>query len=159
VSADRCARTPSDARELGETIEDAVCDDVGPLDPVSDAEAEWHDARAGEQITTDDVELLGRLAVDAGTPVEIKGAQVEISDGTRMRAGRWYLKRDSHRRLLEADGVYALTIHSGGVPSRIALAPAAVLDERIGSWTSTDRSHAPVAKIAWTRVLDRGDLA
>lgn len=146
----------------GWAIEHLSIETVDELDPVSDNVAEWHDARVdGLLEPSEDLEFYGLLVLEDGTPVEIKGARVEISNGPgSVVSGRWFIKRAAHDRLLEAGGAYLLVVYDPALDGEIvsrAIVPATVVDGLLeGRWSDVDadRSEDVVAKLSWRDVLD-----
>jgi hypothetical protein len=144
------ARYPQ--RELGEAIESLVLEGsaLAPGDRFDATVARTIDGRALPPAWR-----LGTALVEAGTDVEIKAAQRRVAAGSR---GRWLLRQAQHERLLAAAGCYALAVYDAGHPHdllAVALVPATVVDELVGSWTTidADRVEDAVAKLAWSRVL------
>jgi len=152
----------TDSKAIGSSVEAVVTDSDPALERVGDSVATWHDARTIDCLSpSDDRPFCGICVVETDTPVEIKGACVVRSNGTRQRAGHWYLKRDAHERLLDAAGVYILAVYaprSGTPVLRSVVIPASLLDEHLReSWYTVegDRSEDEVAQITWTRLIDR----
>jgi hypothetical protein len=130
--------------DIGEEIERRVCERTG-----------W------SRLEDDRVDEPD--AVDAtGTPIEIKAAALEISDGTRTRSGRWYLRQRAHEELIERDGSYCLVVYEledGGDLEDIeilstTIVPARILESLIGSWSPVDRAgEGAVSMLAHSRVV------
>ncbi|MFB6114387.1 MAG: hypothetical protein ABEJ58_09855 [Halodesulfurarchaeum sp.] len=142
-------------RSAGDRVEDLAADRLD-AEVVPDHEAYWFD-----------------LETASGEPVDVKGCRRRIKDGHRYgeqqyRAGRFWIPREYHERLVENDGYYALIVYeeqSGDIEVvRFALLPAAFLEPYIGEWSTTgDRtrhSADEAAKIRHTSVfpgLEEGD--
>ena len=156
------------AKEAGTELETTVVDGQDGLEAVSDAEAEWYDARTTTPLpASQQLPLAGLLAVPAETPVEIKAAQVR-TEGGRVR-GRWYFKRRAHEQLLAASGVYYLVVYDSpaedeGDGEREVVAElvvsAAIVDEALGAWidVSGRRSEEQVAKLSWSVLIDPAEI-
>ena len=153
----------ADPKQQGTVLEELVIDCYDALAPVTDEAAEWHDARTTAPLSPGDrLRVLETTHVPAETPVEIKGAQQWISNGSGRRRGRWYVKRQSHDELCAADGLYLLAVYeAGGVIEAIVAVPATDLDELLaGRWCATDATWGAdgVAKVAWSQVLPTSGL-
>jgi hypothetical protein len=102
----------------------------------------WHDARTPD-----------------GRPVECKTCRVVLSNGRR---GRWWIQRESHDRLVEAGGSYALSYYDphaycDGPIVDVVLVDAERVDELV-SWTSNGRGHhrgEEHAKLGWPHLFER----
>jgi hypothetical protein len=92
-----------------------------------------------------------------GRPVESKTCRVVLVNGRR---GRWWIQRESHDQLVDADGLYALSIYD---PQAVAegpilgsvLVPASEVDNLV-AWTANGRGHhrgTEHAKLGWPHVL------
>jgi len=140
-------------KDSGETVEAELIQRVPELQ-AAPGETAPHDAHASGVITpTPELPLGSTPLVETGTPVEIKAAQVRLTSGER---GRWYLRREQHRKLLEAGGAYALVIYDPrpGHPIRASLlVPASIVDELVSSWIKPD-GRADYAQIAWSNAID-----
>lgn len=157
--------TLESSRAIVSFVERRVIDADPGLQYVGDSVATWYDARAVDCLEPDpERPFFGTCLVEPGTEIEIKGAAVVRSNGSRERPGHWYIKRAAHERLLEAGAVYALTVY--GIRSSTpllaaALIPASLLDEHLaGSWygVDADRSESEVAQLTWTHLFDREDV-
>jgi len=71
----------------------------------------WYDVTPTVAVFTNDLPMMGILAIEPGTPGEIKGARATISDGTESRNGRFYIRRQQHERLVARDGVYIFAVY------------------------------------------------
>lgn len=88
-----------DREERAAVIERLVCRLRG-LEHVPDDEIEAYDAR---------FERASDHVLD-GRPVEIKSCLPWITDGTRRRRGRYWIRRGAHDDLVERDGVYVFVV-------------------------------------------------
>ncbi|TYT63024.1 hypothetical protein [Natrialba swarupiae] len=93
--------TVAENRERGHYVDTAACD-RWPLERVDDDRAEWYDL---EYIQDVGGEHAGVIAT-ADEVAEAKSCD-ETYDG---RAGRWWIRRENHERLVEADGWYVLVV-------------------------------------------------
>lgn len=97
--------------------------------------------------------------VDAGVPVDSKGAQETIPDGGSPRSGRWWFDRRVHEHLLEAAGWYTLSVHGKREILRCAMLPARTIDGFLEErWTSAGADHYAdrCAQLPWTVLLVSG---
>lgn len=150
--------TARDAKAIGTEIEQQVTA-IDELDRVGDDVAEWYDA-----VTTAVLEpriglrFGGICLLERGTPVEIKGTSLKQSNGTDDIAGRWYVKRDAHERLVDERGAYWLAVYRGD-PSAVLyqmIVPAATIgDLLVGSWYDSQRPEGDVAKLSWKKLFGR----
>lgn len=154
--------TLSSSKDIGDSVESVVINREPGLEPVGDAVATWYDARTVECLDPSSRRpFLGIPLVESGTEVEIKGACVTRSNGTRECPGHWYIKREAHEELLEAGGVYILVVYAPFPDTPVlasAVVPASILDEHLrGSWyeVSADRSESEVVQLSWSRLIDR----
>lgn len=145
--------TGNDNADWGLNAEIASCD-RWPLEHVANEPGDpwWHDAVVTEPIATDS----GAIVVEAGTPVETKACRVEISDGAR--AGRWWFRGESHDRLLEESGEYALAVYDvhDGI-RRLSLISSETVDCLLADrWTSAGPGHRAdrCAQLPWSAVFD-----
>lgn len=150
------------SKEIGELIEQAVADRLPDLALVDDGAAEWHDGRVlDDWIPNHRLPMHELVLVRAGTPVEIKAAAFETSNGARNAAGRFFIQRRCHHQLVEADGVYLLVVYDPEAPDpllRMGLLAAEELGERISTWShvpDVTRSEGRTAKLGWPHVFDR----
>lgn len=150
MSSDSIPRGSS--HDIGDFIEHEIVDSLS-LKPVPDAEVEWYDAIAEHTISIGLVDLSDTICVEQGTPIEIKGARYRISDGTGTRRGRFYLKQNSHKKLLEAGGVYCSVVYNDDGILAVAWLKPETVDELVGSWSDVDRSHGNVALVNWSAIL------
>jgi len=151
------SRAVPSSKDSGETVEADLIQLVPELEPVH-GDRSHHDARASDVITpTPELPLGSTPLVETGTPVEIKAAQVRLSDGQR---GRWYLRWEQHRMLLEAGGAYALVVYdpAPGHPhlGRL-LVPASIVDELVNSWIQPD-GRADYAQVSWSRAISPAEV-
>lgn len=124
-------------RRLGEYLEEFAMEQLGDAERVSAAS---HD-----------------LETDDGEWWESKGCQLSVSDGRYQRAGRFWIARKHHERLIEADGHYALTVHDDGEVVEFRTISAQEMDEMIYSWTNvgsvTRNSAEESTQVPHTRVF------
>lgn len=155
-------------KTAGDRLEDALVSGLDPLEPVPDEAAEWHDARTRERVTPSPALPTYRLlVVPSDVPVEVKTARVEVSNGaSATTAGRFYIKRGSHERLVDAGGVYLLAVYDPDVPSDedavrgVVVTTAEAVDDLVETWTDAEvgGADAEVAKVRWSRVLPPSDV-
>jgi hypothetical protein len=151
------------AKAAGSRVEADVIDRFDALRYVPESEATWHDAETVALLAPERADRLqfgGIVVVEPGTPIEVKGSQVETSNGDHSTPGRWYVKKSAHQSLLEANGVYLLVVYTPHRHDHLAriVVPASILDEHLrGRWyeVAGDRSEEVVAQLAWPHVLDR----
>lgn len=115
-------------RDRGLDVEDEACQRY-PVEPASDARDDWHDL----EFTADlELDVVDDVLVEKGTLAESKSCY----DHYRDRRGRWWIRRGAHEQLLDADGVYLLSVvdrDTGGV-LRTALVEASTVDQLIDRW-------------------------
>ena len=145
----------------GDALEAEIVQSLAELEYVGDRTATWYDARTTTLLEARrSLPFYGIVLVEPETPVEIKGCQLETSNGSRSTRGRFYVKRNAHDRLLEAGGMYLFVVYlpRPGLPQVArAIVPATLVDELlVGSWYDVDgsRSEEEVAKLAWSHVID-----
>jgi hypothetical protein len=120
------------SKDIGAAIEELLCDRYG-WEHRGDGSIEEPDARH-----------------PSGRPIEIKGAAVEISDGSSSRSGRFFIRERAHRELLDQGGDYALAVYEldesaeeiaeGIEILSTVIIPARFVDALIGSWTPINRA-------------------
>ncbi|ELY90872.1 hypothetical protein [Natrialba taiwanensis] len=149
------------SKASGDALEAALIQSIDALEFVGDRTATWHDARTTTLLEPDQsLPFYGIVVVERGTPIEIKGCQIETSNGDRSTRGRFYVKRTAHEQLLEAAGMYLLVVYipRPGLPQVArAIVPATIVDELLaGRWYEVggSRSEQEVAKLAWSHVID-----
>lgn len=146
----------NDNADWGRTVETAACDRWDLEHVARDDDGDhWFDAIASTEVTAS----MSGTIVDAGTPVEVKGCAVRVSDGSASRRGRWWFRRDSHERLLQDAGEYALGVYDSDSADvlRIALTDAQTVDALLSDrWTSCGRDHRAdqSAQLRWSAVFD-----
>ncbi|ELY52787.1 hypothetical protein [Natronolimnohabitans innermongolicus] len=145
----------------GDALEAEIVQTVDALEIVSDRVATWHDARTTAVLEASrSLPFYGIVLVEPETPVEIKGCQIETSNGDRSTRGRFYVKRAAHEQLLEAGGMYLLVVYlpRPRLPQVArAIVPATLVDELLaGRWYEVggSRSEQEVAKLSWSHVID-----
>lgn len=138
-------------REIGDRVERAGLD-YYPLERDDEFGGDppgsgWIDARIADASLS---------FANPDDPVEIKGCAAKQCN---THSGRWYIRRDNHDRLVDADGHYVLVVYSpsGGVDSiddpddveieRIAIVDARTVDQLIQS------------RACWIQVRGRSDHA
>lgn len=149
-------------RRTGSSVESVVVDTEPALRWVGDGTAEWHDAETTEVLTPRQDRPLGSVClVESETPVEIKGCLPETSNGAGSTTkGRWYISRANHERLVDAGGVYYLTVYAPSPSTPIITAlvvPAATVDDLLaGRWHDSGRGE--VAKLSWGSIIDETEV-
>ncbi len=110
--------TKARSKVLGESVEELVLQAVPQLEPAEvpmdwDGAVDdyWYDVTPSVAVFTNALPMLGILAIEPETPVEIKAARATISDGTESRTGRFHIRRQQHERLVARDGVYIFAIY------------------------------------------------
>lgn len=144
----------------GENAESAVLDHVPELEYVPDSEAVHYDARVRELLSpSTDLPFVGMCVLSVGTAVEVKSVMAVY--GENQRRGRYYLRREQHRRLLDAAGVYLFAVCKP-TPARDVIAakvvPATAVDELVNSWIDPD-DRPDYAQLAWSNVFDHAEVA
>ncbi|SDC05652.1 hypothetical protein [Natrinema hispanicum] len=149
------------SKASGDALEAEIVQVIDALEYVSDRTATWHDARTTAVLEASrSLPFYGIVLVEPDVPVEIKGCQIETSNGDRSTRGRFYVKRAAHDRLLEVGGVYLFVVYlpRPGLPQVArAIVPATLVDELLaGRWyeVSGSRSEQEVAQLAWSHVID-----
>ncbi|WP_121743868.1 hypothetical protein [Natronorubrum halophilum] len=149
------------SKASGDALEAVLIQTIDALEYVSDHTATWHDAKTSTLLEASrSLTFFGIVLVEPETPIEIKGCQIETSNGDRTTRGRFYVKRAAHEQLLEAAGMYLLVVYlpRPGLPQVArAIVPATLVDELLaGRWYDVggSRSEQEVAKLAWSHVID-----
>ncbi|SIS14537.1 hypothetical protein [Natronorubrum thiooxidans] len=149
------------SKASGDALEAEIVQTVDALEYVGDRTATWHDAKTTAVLeASQSLPFYGIVLVEPETPIEIKGCQIETSNGDRSTRGRFYVKRRAHDQLLEAAGMYLLVVYlpRPGLPQVArAIVPATIVDELlVGRWYDVggSRSEQEVAKLAWSHVID-----
>ncbi|WP_049904751.1 hypothetical protein [Natrialba asiatica] len=149
------------SKASGDALEAELVQTIDALEFVGDRTATWHDARTTSLLEPDEsLPFYGIVLVESETPVEIKGCQIETSNGDRSTRGRFYVKRAAHEQLLEAAGMYLLVVYipRPGLPQVArAIVPATLVDELLaGRWYEVggSRSESEVAKLTWSHVIE-----
>jgi hypothetical protein len=127
-----------------------------PLELVDDEVAEWHDARVDEEIP---VPRDPSAWVAEGTLVEIKSCVPRLED----RRGRWWLRRRNHKRLLQAEGEYILTVFDRDAEEIVAMrmVPAALVDAKISRWWACGAGGQAATEqhqLPWSEIFTEDDL-
>jgi hypothetical protein len=117
----------------GDALEAEVVQTVDELEYVSDHTVTWHDAWTTAVLEAcESLPFYGIVLVERNVPVEIKGCQIETSNGSRSTRGRFYVKRTAHEQLVEAARMYLLVVYlpRPGLPQVArAIVPATLGDE------------------------------
>ncbi|RQG94068.1 hypothetical protein [Natrarchaeobius chitinivorans] len=149
----------------GDALEAELIQTIDALEYVGDRTATWHDARTTTLLEPAlSLPFYGIVVVEADVPVEIKGCQIETSNGAGSTHGRFYVKREAHQQLLEAAGMYLFVVYvpRPGLPQVArAVVPATIVDELLSDrWYDVggSRSENEVAKLAWSHVIDPGTV-
>lgn len=145
-------------RDRGTDVEDIVCE-RWPCDLTDpDGRLDWYDFEFVQDLNID---RNDRPVVPAGTKGDAKSCYVTYEDGDR--AGRWWIDRENHEALVDADGEYALAVIDGatGDVERLALVPARSVDALIdGDWWDCGdggRTAEEFRQLPWTAVFDSLD--
>lgn len=152
-----------DNADWGLTVERAACERWQLEHIASDPAApDWFDARATVVIRGERTHETEFGAVVADTAVEVKAARFRVDHNGSQRRGLWWLRESSHRRLLAADGEYALGVYSPvqGVLA-LVLRPAWWVEQRISCWSACGDDHRAdrAARIPWSRVFDPAEVS
>lgn len=149
------------SKASGDALEAEIVQAVDALEYVGDRTATWHDARTTAVLeASQSLPFYGVVLVEPDVPVEIKGCQIETSNGDRSTRGRFYVKRAAHDQLLEAGGMYLFVVYlpRPGLPQVArAIVPATLVDSLLaGRWYEVggSRSEQEVAQLAWSHVID-----
>lgn len=156
-------RSPSAvAKRGGDAAAAAVIQRIPALDPVSDRDQQYIDARTTAPLTPAACPIEGGESCPADTPVEIKS--VGVVYGRDSANGRFFIPEHQHEHLLEADGWYVFAVCSPD-PRRELLAlravPAEVVGEIVPSWIASgeERSEDAYAQFTWSRLFDSEEVA
>jgi len=149
---------PLHPKRAGSSVEAVVINREPHLTSVGDSEAEWHDARSTGQLSSSaERPLDGWCVVPSDAPVEIKSVVPQHANGgSETVPGRWYIKRQAHEQLLQADGVYYLVIYAPvpeTPPVATQITPAARLDHLLEDRWYQCRGR-DVARLRWNEVID-----
>lgn len=137
-------------RDRGTDVEELACE-RWPLELADDAHCDWYDLEFIADLTT----ARPPVVVPAGTKAESKSCWIRY-DG---RAGRWWIERENHEDLVDADGEYVFSVVDGasGDVERMALVPATTVDALIDEWWDCGdggRTAEEYRQIPWTAVFD-----
>lgn len=142
-----------------ERRERALLEDL-PIDAehVPDAEENGFDARVRSRfVATNSLGVVGRLYIDAGTPLELKTCQVWIDDsGSRndRRRGTFRIQEDTHERLEELGGVYCLLVMDADEVLTGRIVEPEHIEARVSSWTNGGRKYqSRRAHISWAKLI------
>ena len=147
------------SKHAGETAEAAVLERVPELEYVRDVENEHVDARVADVLVPRaDVPTVALPVLEVGTLVEIKSVMVVY--GENQTRGRYYLREQQHRHLLEHGAVYLFAV-CVPAPSRdviaVKIVPATIVDELVSSWIDAgDRPE--YAQLSWSRIFDPAEV-
>lgn len=139
------------SKALGEEIEEIVIDDLETVEPVEDEDAAI------------DAVALEAVSIPANAEIEIKACSRRISDGSRSRRGRFYLRRRQHEQLLERGAWYLFVVYESDDDGEIEeivgtlAVPARVVDSIVSSWSDAGRGHGGIKQLTWTRLIDLED--
>lgn len=141
-------------RDRGLAVEEFACD-RWPVEQVGEGDdsPEWYDLEFTADLIAPTAE---QVIVDAGAVVEVKSCWPRYES----RAGRWWIRRHNHDRLVEADGLYALGVvdRSSEEVLRLGLLGAGIVDAIIdGEWWDPGdggRSVEEFRQIPWTEIFD-----
>ena len=156
------AQGSRDNADWGLTVERAACERWQLEHVASDPAApDWFDARATTTIRAASARVDAFGAVGADTAIEVKAARFRVEHGPSQRRGLWWVRERSHRRLLDADGEYALGVYSPaqGVLALI-LRPAWWVERQVTCWSACGDGHRAerAARIPWSRVFDPAEV-
>jgi len=154
--------TKARSKVLGESVEDLVLEAVPQLEPAEvpmdwDGAVDdyWYDCTPSVAVFTNDLPMMGILAIEPGTPGEIKGAQATISDGTASRTGRFYIRREQHERLVARDGVYIFAVYRAADNELLGLLAtlAVIVEEELReSWYSAGGGREDYYQLSASRL-------
>jgi hypothetical protein len=139
------------SKAIGERLEEIVVDALDELQEATvpdsfDGAGEdyWYDAQPEVALfASDTLPMVGTCVIEPGQPVGIKAASATISSGTRSCAGRFYLTRSQHERLVAENGVYifAIYVDEDDDPELLGLLaiPAVIIEEELrDTWYEVD---------------------
>ncbi|WP_247729579.1 hypothetical protein [Halovivax limisalsi] len=141
----------ADNADWGRTVETAACE-RWPLEHVAadNDKPDWFDARFVAPL---EAESTPEPIVEAGTPVEVKSCRRRYCG----RYGRWWIKRESHDRLVDAAGEYVLAVTDRTGIVRMSLLSAETVDCLCSTWWETG-DGGPNAEeyrqVPWTVVFE-----
>lgn len=141
--------------DRGHSVEEIACY-RWPAERVDDQEASWYDIEFVDDV---DVELSPAPVVAQGTLGEVKSCYPFYDD----RAGRVWIRRENHERLLAVDGVYIVAVVERETEEvlRMGLSDAstidAIIDEDWWECGQGGRSAEQYRQIPWTTFFDRLD--
>lgn len=136
------------AQRVGLDGERAVIDDDPRLGVIPE-ETTWK----ADAVVLTDCQLGSR-----GTPVEVKVCVRWKAYSNGRRAGEWVIREAQHDWLTAHDGVYILSIYTGGEDEREWLATVTLTAEGLDACIKTwwDYSiHTRATNVPWTRLLSR----
>lgn len=147
------------SKRAGENAETHLIQEIAELEWEPDREAQHYDARTTAGLAaSNELPIVGRVELEAGTPVEIKSASVVY--GESQRNGRFHLRKEQHKRLQEDDGVYLFVVCEPRV-DRELIAMKIVDAENaavfVASWINSG-GRPPYSKFSWTRVFDESEV-
>ncbi|SNZ06439.1 hypothetical protein SAMN06269185_1171 [Natronoarchaeum philippinense] len=152
------SRTASSKR-AGERAEGNVIDAVPELAHLPDTEVEHVDAEVETAISPRPaLPTVALPVVEQGTLVEIKSAMVRLDSGGH---GRFYLRREQHKAVLDAEGVYLFAVCEP-TPDRAILAlkfvPATSIDDVVSSWRRAGPDRPEYTQLRWGRIFDADEI-
>ena len=145
---------PISSKRAGSNAEASVVDVHPEFEHVPDTEIEHADVRVAELLeASPEIPIVGMCLLEVGTLVEVKSAMVRLSDGRR---GRFYLREEQHRALVDEAGVYLFAVCEPR-PERPILAlkivPATTVGDLVETWRDAGDDRPRCAQLAWSRVF------
>jgi len=138
-------------KRAGETIERVVSTTIPEFGLVPDEVAIEYDAVATSAVfPATDLPMVGLCVVERGTPVEIKSAVRRLSSGKR---GRLYFRPAQHESLVEAGGVYCITVREGEAVLAMKIVPAVVVEDLLPGWLDGGDGRSDYAQLAWSNLI------
>jgi hypothetical protein len=144
-----------------ETREQSILDQL-PLEAkhVPKAETDQYDAELVEPFASNGkISCVGRLAIEPGTPLELKTCQEWIdchSSGAGRRRGQFAVNESTHDALEQLGGVYVFLVMDGEQILAGRIRPPEDLDD-IATWSpSSSRYSSRRAKIPWFKLVPKG---
>ena len=147
------------SKRAGDRAESNVIHAVPSLTHLPDSEVEHADARVETTISpSETLPMVGLALVERGMLVEIKSAMVRLESGG---TGRFYLRRDQHRKIVDDAGVYLFAVCEP-TPDRSVLAlkfvPATSLDDVVSSWRNAGADRPDYTQLRWGRIFDSDEI-
>ncbi|WP_435359279.1 hypothetical protein [Haloarchaeobius sp. DFWS5] len=145
-------------KQAGSNAENACAARYPPLHLVPDEVSEHYDAILTSVLyPRPDLRFVSVCVLEPGTRVEIKSAVVRLSSGRR---GKFYLRPNQHKFLVEANAAYLFAVCEGADTERNIVAakivPARTLDYFLDErrWLDGGEGRSDYAQIAWSRIFD-----